>query len=140
MGADREPSPVASLPILVYDGDCGFCTISVEWARRNLGARPVAWQTLDLDALGLTVEDVTFFAWYVDSDGTRHAGAQAAARALRNAPAGGLGLLWHAVGSVLSWWPVRPVAAAVYRLVARNRHRLPGATDACALPTPPERG
>ena len=31
---------------------------------------------------------------------------------------------------------VRELAAAVYRLIAENRHRMPGGSPACALPPP----
>lgn len=44
------------------------------------------------------------------------------------------GNVWAYLGGVLRLAPVRPVAAAVYRLVARYRHRMPGGTAACALP------
>ena len=38
--------------VLVYDGDCAFCTRCVDWAERHLPLRPrvVAWQHADLRA------------------------------------------------------------------------------------------
>jgi predicted DCC family thiol-disulfide oxidoreductase YuxK len=41
---------------------------------------------------------------------------------------------WGLVGRVLLIPPVSWLAALGYELVAHNRSKLPGATDACALP------
>jgi predicted DCC family thiol-disulfide oxidoreductase YuxK len=108
--------------VLVYDGDCGICNQSADWARARLpkGSEVVAWQSLpDLAALGLTVDDVESAAWWVDDDGSLRRGERAAAATLR-AIGGG----WRVAGAVLDLPPVRPLARAVYELVARNRHRL----------------
>jgi predicted DCC family thiol-disulfide oxidoreductase YuxK len=40
---------------------------------------------------------------------------------------------WPAAGAVLSAPLVAQAAQAVYRVVASNRHRLPGGTPACDL-------
>lgn len=120
--------------VLVYDGDCGFCTRSARWieARLPLGYPVVAWQAIpDLAALGLTEADVQRAAWWIDTDGRAHGGARAIARALiacRGA--------WSLVGWALLVPPISWLATLVYALVARYRYRLPGATDACRLPAP----
>lgn len=118
------------LPLLVYDGDCGFCTASVAWLRRRLPAGSeltvAPWQDLDLRAVGLLPTEVLEAAWWVGPGGDRRRGARAAAAALRAA-----GGAWGVAGRVLDVPPVSWLAAAVYRLVARYRYRLPGATDAC---------
>ena len=46
-------------PVLVYDGDCAFCSTSARFAARWLRRSPAdyaiePWQRLDLAALGLT--------------------------------------------------------------------------------------
>ena len=41
--------------------------------------------------------------------------------------------LYPMLGRALSWRVVRPFAAVGYRLVARYRYKLPGATDACRI-------
>ena len=44
-------------PVLVFDGDCGFCTTSARVGQRWLGLADVEpWQMIDLDELGLTDE------------------------------------------------------------------------------------
>lgn len=122
-------------PILVYDGDCGFCTASARWIERRLrpGTAEVRpWQELDLDRLGLSIDDVTTRAWWVAPGDAPRGGHRAIAEALRSA-----GRAWPAVGRALTLPGVDRLAEHGYRLVARNRHRLPGATAACALPAPP---
>jgi len=67
-------------------------------------------------------------AWWID-DRHRDEGARAIARALLAARRP-----WPVVGVVLLTPPVSVLAALVYRVVARHRHRLPGATVTCASP------
>ncbi|GAA3022596.1 DUF393 domain-containing protein [Streptosporangium longisporum] len=117
-------------PVLVFDGDCGFCTTSVGLAERLVGirARVVPWQRADLPALGVTRERAEYELLWVE-DGRVRGGAQAVAGLLIAA-----GLPWSPLGFLLRLPPVRWVAHGLYRLVAANRHRLPGGTPACALP------
>jgi predicted DCC family thiol-disulfide oxidoreductase YuxK len=109
---------------IVYDADCGFCTRSARW----VDDRPVAWQSLDLDAVGATREQADNFAGWLEDGRIRALGAPAIAAALR-ARGGWTRLL----GSLIDLPGVRRLAAVVYRLVAANRHRLPGGTEACRI-------
>ncbi len=71
--------------MLIYDGDCGFCTLSAEWAERRLppGTPVVPWQTIaDLGAHGLTHQDVTTAAYWVDEHGGTHRGERGVGKAL----------------------------------------------------------
>ncbi len=114
---------------LVYDGDCAFCTTAATWLSGGgrVDVRP--WQRLDLERYGLTLEQVTTAVQWVDGhDVPRASAAAAIAVSLRHR-----GRFWAAVGACLGARPVIWVAEPVYRWVARNRHRLPGATPACAL-------
>jgi predicted DCC family thiol-disulfide oxidoreductase YuxK len=115
--------------VLVYDRDCGFCVRSVGWARR-LGATCAAqaWQDTDLPAAGLTEQQVLEAAWYVDGE-HRFRGHEAIACTLRSSRYGVVRLIGRAIGSRA----LRRPAAAAYSWVARNRYRLPGASDACQL-------
>src|SRR5207244_10532427 len=94
-------------------------------------ARAVAWQRLDsaeLGRLGLTRDEAQQAAWWIDESGQRSRGHLAIARGL--AAAGG----WRSVcGHALLAPPLRWIAAGLYPLVARWRHRLPGGTPACRL-------
>jgi predicted DCC family thiol-disulfide oxidoreductase YuxK len=113
---------------VVFDGDCGFCTSSARLLERLGRHRLVVipWQRADLAALGLTPDACAKAVQFVGPGG-RASGAGAVALALLASPQP-----WRTLGAVLELPPVRPVAAATYRLVARHRHRLPGGTAACA--------
>lgn len=118
-------------PVLVYDGDCGFCSASARFIERHIPAPGaiVALQLVDLDALGTTRERAEREVLWVDRTGRVRGGAQAIAGLLRAA-----GGVWAAPGLLLQIPPMRWVAAGVYRWVSANRHRLPGGTPTCALP------
>jgi predicted DCC family thiol-disulfide oxidoreductase YuxK len=115
----------------VYDGDCEFCTVCAEFIDRRIPttARVVPWQFADLDALGLTVAQCEEAVQWVGVNGARAAGPDAIAQLLGRSGPG-----WRGVAAVLRLPVVRVVAWPAYRLVARNRHRLPGGTAACSLP------
>lgn len=118
---------------LVFDGDCAFCTRCAAVARRLLPAdvQVVPWQSTDLAAAGVSAARAQTEVLWFDRDGAVAGGAPAVVQALRAA-----GLPWSVPGVVLSVPPVRWVAPLAYRLVAANRHRLPGGTAACRVPPP----
>ena len=117
-------------PVLVFDGDCAFCSSSVRLLERWVGRRPVivAWQRADLNQLGLTPEQCSEALQWVGLHGQQRHGADAVAATLRHAGKG-----WWVIGAVMSVPGIRQLAGVVYRWVARNRHRLPGGTPACSL-------
>lgn len=118
-----------TLPVLVFDGDCAFCTTSASLARRWLRLdRVEPWQRLDLDSLGLDTDRCQTALQWVGLDGSIEAGEWAVISALRHS-----GGMWRLPAAVLAAPGVRVLARVVYRWVARNRHRLPGGTPACRL-------
>ncbi|MFI9122385.1 thiol-disulfide oxidoreductase DCC family protein [Streptomyces bikiniensis] len=123
-----------SRPVLVYDGDCGFCTMAANFAERRVRPRCeiVPWQFTDLDGLGVTPERAAYEVLWVTPSGAVDGGARAVAKALLSA-----GGVWAPLGGVLLLPGVRWVARGVYRLVATHRHRLPGGTHACTVPRRP---
>jgi predicted DCC family thiol-disulfide oxidoreductase YuxK len=119
-----------NLPLLVFDGDCGFCTTSARRGQRWLGLDHVEpWQFLDLAALGLTEEECDRAVQWVDTDGGHCSAEFAVIAALRHA-----GGVWAVFGRVLAVPGLRHLTGVVYRLVAKYRHKLPGGTPACRLP------
>ncbi|MFH8403437.1 thiol-disulfide oxidoreductase DCC family protein [Streptomyces sp. NPDC018019] len=123
---------MSNRPVLVYDGDCGFCTTSVRFAERRIRPRctVTAWQFADLEALGVTQERAEHEVLWITPAGTVYGGAQAVAKLLMSARGA-----WAVPGALLTLPPLRRLAHVVYRLVADNRHRMPGGTAACSLPS-----
>jgi predicted DCC family thiol-disulfide oxidoreductase YuxK len=124
---------MATSAVLVFDGDCGFCTQSARWIESHWSegvAEAVAWQQLDGDTMahyGLTISDVTSQVWWIDEDGRRGAN-RAVSAALRHS----IGR-WKWAGLLLDLPPISWAARPGYFLVARYRHLLPGATENCRL-------
>lgn len=114
--------------MLVFDGDCAFCTSSARVLERiGPSAGIIAWQEADLDELGITAEQATEAVQWVGADGTVLAGHEAIAATLATAGRG-----WRVLGRTIVLPGISALAAVAYRLVADNRHRLPGGTPACA--------
>jgi predicted DCC family thiol-disulfide oxidoreductase YuxK len=125
--------------LLIFDGDCGFCTTSARFVSRwvdrrdRYDVRP--WQELDLGALGVTEADCIEAAQFVRRDGSVVAGHRAIAAGLTHgAP------LWRPLGHALTLPGISAVAARVYAWVADHRYALPGGTAACApgIPAAPQ--
>jgi predicted DCC family thiol-disulfide oxidoreductase YuxK len=111
-------------PVLVFDGDCAFCTRCARLLERiGPDAEIVAWQLTDLTALGLTEEQANDAVQWVAADGTIRSGHEAVAAALCTA-----GRTWRLAGRILLLPGISWLAARVYRLVADHRSRLPGAS------------
>jgi predicted DCC family thiol-disulfide oxidoreductase YuxK len=125
------------VPWLIFDGDCAFCTSSAHWLAERLhrlgrsNARVVPWQFTDLAALGTTAERAQREALWVSPDGPIRGGAAAFAEWLKFR-----GGAYGIAGYLMDLPVIRTLAAAVYRVIAKNRHRMPGGSPACALPPP----
>ena len=114
--------------MLVFDGDCGFCTTTANLIVRRSSApiEAVAWQLTDVTALGLTEKETAARVWFV-AGGEAFGGHLAIAQIFmlqRN-------WLWKALGWLMTVPQFCWLASIGYALVARYRHRLPGGTPAC---------
>jgi len=119
-----------SKQVLIFDGDCAFCSSSARLLRRMTRNKiPIEpYQKLDLESLGLTSE-LTSKAVYFVSGNTRFVAAAAIAQALISSKT-----IWALAGCFLKLPVIRSIAKPIYYLVAANRHRLPGGTPECQLP------
>ncbi|MDP4888665.1 MAG: DUF393 domain-containing protein [Candidatus Nanopelagicales bacterium] len=117
-----------ALPLLIFDGDCGFCTWSVHQAQRWVQPRVriEPWQRLDLAALGLTAEECSQSVYWVNGDVTLNAGRAVAAVLMAGR------MPWPVAGRIMETRVMKPIVKKAYYFVAAHRYRLPGATPACA--------
>lgn len=115
-------------PTLVFDGNCGFCTRTLGWLRLADRRRIIVTVPLQrpgiAESLGLTPQQCAEAVQWRGADGRHAEGAEAIAAA------------WAVARD--TDWPLRVyrrtagAQRALYGLVARNRHRLPGITPWCA--------
>lgn len=116
--------------VLIFDGDCGFCTsaANVVVARSSVPIEAVAWQLTDVTQFGLTEIETAARVYFV-SGGEAFGGHLALAQVLWLQR----GIGWKALGWLMTMPPTCWFASVGYALVARFRHRLPGGTPACAV-------
>lgn len=119
-----------SVPTLIFDGDCSFCTSSVNWLQKNLPGKFAVqpYQKLELDTLGLTTNDAQQQIWLIEPQ-RQSGGHRALTRLFQKQPRFG----WRMLGFLLALPVVNALFFFVYSLVAKNRHLLPGGTPACKL-------
>jgi predicted DCC family thiol-disulfide oxidoreductase YuxK len=114
---------------LIFDGECGFCTrtrdLLVRLDRRHrVSTVPFQGQGV-AEQSGIPARDLAESVYWLDDDGAKYSGAQAANAALSAALGNDLPLRIYRVPGM------RRLQEAVYRWVADNRHRLPGTTPWC---------
>jgi hypothetical protein len=117
-------------PVLIFDGDCGFCTSSANFVVKHSKTPIVAhaWQLVDVTKYGILQPQAQKRVYLID-EGNAFGGHEAFAQLLRlqkNCLLTGIAFLM--VVPPFCW-----LSAAGYALVARFRHRLPGGTPACKL-------
>lgn len=127
----NSASTATGKPVLIFDGDCGFCTSTSNFiaAKSSAPMNVHAWLLIDVGLYGLTKEQTAAKVYFV-TGGKAFAGHEAFAQILlaqRN-------WLLKAVGFVLMHPPIAWIAKPGYSLVARYRHKLPGGTPACEMP------
>lgn len=117
--------------MLIFDGDCAFCKRVANFGKSKMVVpyETVSWQSIvkDLDKYGLSQEDVSQRVYWADGEKVL-GGSKAvflAGKCLKQP--------WSFISSFGLLPGMSIIAEPVYRLIARNRHRLPGSTDACAF-------
>jgi predicted DCC family thiol-disulfide oxidoreductase YuxK len=123
------PDERPSADVVIYDGQCPFCTAQVQrLAALDRGKRLAYLSLHDASVLnrypGLTREDLLQQMYVIDQHGNRYRGAGAIRHLTTRLPAlWGVAPLLHIPGSLPIWqW--------LYRQVARRRYRRMG-RDAC---------
>jgi lipase maturation factor 1 len=110
--------PAILIPVLIYDGRCGFCRTWVDYWRRLTGDRVeyAASQDVGSQYPEISTEQFANSVWLVYPDGRRISGAEAALKLIAHAP-GKAWLLWmyrHVPGFGF-------VAEVSYRFIADHR-------------------
>lgn len=115
---------------LITDADCGFCQRSAAWLLHHF---PGDWENVpnteeNLVRVKVSREDSQKSVIWIRTDGNmfeKCSGAAAVSKVISQR--GGL----FAAAAIMRIPPFSWLAEAVYRLIARNRHRLPGASPSC---------
>ena len=114
--------------LLIFDGDCAFCTSAAEFAHRHINrdvdVKP--WQHSDLASLGLTELACQQAVHYRDGQGDWSSAGKAVAALLRDSARP-----WSWLGRFMSSPGMSGLTEHAYYWVANNRYRLPGGTPAC---------
>lgn len=121
---------MAPRPLLIYEGDCGFCNRCARFIARRMPTKAEIKpsQRVNLEAYGVTEARARYEIVWVAVDGRLSGGVQAIARLLIDC-----GGAWAPLGHLLRLPPFRWLAHGVYRLVAQNRSRLPGGGPSCGV-------
>jgi predicted DCC family thiol-disulfide oxidoreductase YuxK len=122
-------------PVLIFDGDCGFCTTCARllerWVVRKGSLAVTPWQRLNLDDFGLTSEQCIAAVQWVGEGGQVASGHAAIAATLRDGRP-----VWRPAGALLMAPGLSWLAARLYSWVAAHRYALPGGTPACRVKGP----
>lgn len=129
--------PTTGTRVVLYDADCGFCTVAAGWlGPLGCEVQTIPWQSWPgLAEHGITPEAAAGALHMVHGDRVL-IGHEAVAGALRHSRWSVVRLAGRLIGSRA----LRPVASRVYAVVAANRQRLPGGTDACRMEQTPVEG
>jgi predicted DCC family thiol-disulfide oxidoreductase YuxK len=121
----------SSEPVLIFDGDCGFCTTTANWIKKNsrvaIEISPYQWT--ELAQYGLTADEAAAKVQLVVGDKV-FAGHNCMAKLLLIQP----NVFLKLVGAVMVMPVIEPISAKLYTWIAANRQKLPGGTPACKLP------
>jgi predicted DCC family thiol-disulfide oxidoreductase YuxK len=134
--------------LVIFDGHCGFCNLSVRWFLRRdrldrmrfvasespLVTGLLARHGLGTQGLELGSETIVVVRDAGGENEREFTRSDAACELLRVLPQP-----WRAAGVVLGWVP-QAVRDVGYRVIARWRYRIWGRLESCPLPTAEERG
>ncbi len=117
--------------VLIYDGDCQFCRLSLDFGLRILNNFPlyVAFQRINPEDFGLTQDQVKSQIWTVGGGKSPSGGhlAVGVLLARQSNP------LFRVLGWLVRTPPTSWIAKKLYFFIAANRHRLPGGSRECKL-------
>jgi predicted DCC family thiol-disulfide oxidoreductase YuxK len=133
----KDLERLQDLPIVFYDGTCGFCQASIQIALKYNKRQNLHFAALQSGLAEELVPQVQLPDPLPDSilfyeNGQLYTESEAALRIARH-----LNFPWAA----LYYFRLIPLSFRnfVYRFIAKHRYRIAGRTEACMLPSPEER-
>lgn len=129
---------MATAPLMLYDGSCGFCAASVQFILRHERQHTLRFAALEselgdaLRARHPQLTGVDSMIWVDEQDGREHIQVRSGA-ALQAARY--LGGTWGALGAIGALFPA-PLRDGVYNFIARHRHRIMREPEQCYIPPP----
>ena len=131
----NETTEALQPPVVFFDGVCGLCNHTVNFLisidrHRRLRYAPLQGETARTRLSEKEWSDLNTMV-LLDDRGV-HRKSTAVARCLMH-----LGGIWSVAGWML-WVIPAPLRNGGYSLVAKNRYRIWGKTEACRLPRPGE--
>ncbi|UKY47833.1 thiol-disulfide oxidoreductase DCC family protein [Streptomyces inhibens] len=128
-----SPTVSPTEPVLAFDGDCGFCQAAIKkissQGRPSVHAMP--WQFLPQSMTEPYLDRLDREVLLLANGRVLASGAEALAAYMKRSPA----LCYRVAGAAICMPLLRQCAHGVYRWVARNRHRMPGGSASCAMPS-----
>jgi predicted DCC family thiol-disulfide oxidoreductase YuxK len=124
------------LPVLVYDGSCGFCSRSVQFILRHEQRHDLLFVTRDSE-LGKQLrrthglESVQSMLWVEDGQAFTESGAVLKA-------AGYLGGGWSRLAALGSLCPSF-ILNGIYKIISKSRSRLSSGAAVCLVPSREQR-
>ena len=121
---------MSTSPLFLFDADCGICETATDRIRQTIAppVEIVGYQSVDLEALGVSTAEVEVGPVLVRSDGSHVVGPGAMAELLTTARSP-----YRQAGRVMLLPGIRQVLGAVGPVMYRNKHRLPGVGDSCRV-------
>lgn len=135
---NSESGAPVDKPVLFFDGVCGLCNSSVDFAiARDRNARllysPLQGETAAALLSEQDIQNIDTVVFRAAEGGRFYRRSAAIVRVLWV-----LGFPWNVCGWLL-WLIPLPIRNLGYRMVAGSRYRLFGKHETCRMPTPEER-
>lgn len=116
--------------VVIYDGECGFCSKSVTYARTKVAPELVylSAQQANLADYGLNKTDCEKALQFVSFDKRVYSAERAVIQILKQGNFG-----YRFLGNLMSLPIIDLLSRFGYRFIARNRARFPGVNGSCQI-------
>ena len=118
------------MAIVIYDGDCAFCSSAARFAQRRVAPELIysPYQFSELAKYGITTAQAQSSLKFVTDSGEVLSAHVAVSQIMQNG-----NKFWKLLGIITTLPIIRSLADLGYRLTAKYRHKLPGGTPTCKM-------